>query len=396
MRLHGVREAAVVAQGSGAAASLVAYVAADRLEVADWRSRLTQSLPAHMVPSRFVRVDALPLTANGKLDRSRLPADEPQAVDCDVRPEGREETVIARAWASLLKRERVDRGADFFTLGGHSLLAVQASERIGRELGRRVPVSLLYRTPRLVDLAAAIREQKPSEAADIVRLNERAGAPVVFLVHPVGGDVLCYRELADSRQCTVGLVGLPRDDSDGLVRPRYRSIEELAESHALRILTTQPAGPYCLAGWSIGGLVAMEIAAWLSERGHTVAYLGLIDTVLQQPLAGAPGFSDLRRWARAQTCGAHRRRVQGLTALAGHEYRPRRTWDTAHYYQADDPVAAGARHGGPQRLGSFFDRGLLTRHFAADHFSIVRRPVADDLAHAISQDARRALEVLTA
>ena len=122
------------------------------------RAHLAGKLPEYMVPAAYVRLERLPLTANGKLDRKALPAPEGDAyaVKAYEAPEGEIEETLAGIWAEVLKVERVGRHDNFFDLGGHSLLAVTLIERMRRS-GLQVDVRALFATPTLAELAAARR-----------------------------------------------------------------------------------------------------------------------------------------------------------------------------------------------------------------------------------------------
>ena len=161
-----VRECGVVARDDGhGGEQLVAYVvraaASDDL-AAVLHGYLGHLLPAYMVPAAFVAVDALPLTANGKLDRDALPAPDEQsfARSAYEAPQGETETTLARLWQDLLGVPRVGRRDRFFDLGGHSLLSVRLLSRIAQAFGARLPLVTLFARPVLADLAAAIEAQK--------------------------------------------------------------------------------------------------------------------------------------------------------------------------------------------------------------------------------------------
>ena len=135
---------------------LVAYVVGEA-EAEALRERLRQSLPEYMVPAAFVQLDALPLTANGKLDRKALPAPEGDAYArrSYEAPLGEIEAALAEIWAEVLGVERVGRWDHFFELGGHSLLAVKLIGRM-RRVGLYVEVRALFTTPVLAELALAV------------------------------------------------------------------------------------------------------------------------------------------------------------------------------------------------------------------------------------------------
>ena len=149
---EGVREAVVVARGE----QLCAYVVTspDR-EMDTVRDGLRDRLPDYMVPTFFTRLDALPLTASGKLDRHALP--EPDVVRASDRPpRGSTEEALAALWRELLAVERVSRDDDFFALGGHSLLSTRLVARVASDLGRDLPLRAVFANPRLAAMAAAL------------------------------------------------------------------------------------------------------------------------------------------------------------------------------------------------------------------------------------------------
>ncbi|MCC7249423.1 MAG: amino acid adenylation domain-containing protein, partial [Lysobacter sp.] len=170
----GVREAVVLAREDRAVASdgradkrLIAYLVADAdLDNAALRAQLAQALPDYMVPAAFVRLDAFPLTPNGKLDRKALPAPESDAYATRAYepPQGRAERAIAAIWEELLRVERVGRHDNFFELGGHSLIAVTMIERMRRQ-DMQGDVRALFTTSSLAGFAAALREAQGPRSA---------------------------------------------------------------------------------------------------------------------------------------------------------------------------------------------------------------------------------------
>lgn len=126
-----------------------------------WRHACEETLPDYMVPAELIPVDRFPLTANGKLDRARLPlrADDPAEAEetAGDRPRGEIETLIAQVWSDILGSVRISATDNFFRLGGHSLLAIKVVARLKRELGLSVPVTAVYEHPQLRALAAHIQ-----------------------------------------------------------------------------------------------------------------------------------------------------------------------------------------------------------------------------------------------
>ncbi|MGW2403872.1 non-ribosomal peptide synthetase [Streptomyces sp. NPDC001739] len=166
---EGVGSAAVVVRDDGPAGErLVAYAVpagGAAPDPARLRDHLASVLPDFMVPSDCVLLDALPLTANGKLDVAALPAppDGPAANPASAEPDGPYEKLIAEVWSEVLGRQRVGADDDFFALGGHSLMALRVVGRLKRNLGLVISVKEVYRHPRLRDLAQYV--QRHHEAA---------------------------------------------------------------------------------------------------------------------------------------------------------------------------------------------------------------------------------------
>ncbi|WP_339156794.1 non-ribosomal peptide synthase/polyketide synthase, partial (plasmid) [Sinorhizobium medicae] len=185
-----VGDAAVVAHADAAGDKrLVAYVVAKTTDgsaeadgaglAASLRAHLSGLLPDYMVPSAFVRLDALPLTVNGKLDRKALPVpdDDAYARRAYEAPQGEIETLLAGIWAELLGVERVGRHDNFFELGGHSLLAVRVLVRLTEALAVELPLAMLFAKPTLADLALSVGE-----------VLNGSGAQTVPVIMPVGRD----------------------------------------------------------------------------------------------------------------------------------------------------------------------------------------------------------------
>ena len=167
----GVRAAVVLArEDTPGDTRLVAYVAGDETASVDaLRAHLAERLPAYMVPAAYVRLDALPQTPNGKVDRKALPAPAGDAFGARAyeAPADATEQTLAGIWAELLGTERVGRGDDFFELGGHSLLAGRVVSRLKQALGVETSARDLFERPVLADFAAGLRTAARADAAPI-------------------------------------------------------------------------------------------------------------------------------------------------------------------------------------------------------------------------------------
>jgi amino acid adenylation domain-containing protein len=155
-----VREAVVLAQEGPGGARLVAYVSLNGpLEVGELKARLGQVLPDYMVPSAIVVLDALPLTANGKVDRKALPEPEMAGGREYEAPQGEVEERLAAIWAEVLGVPRVGRQDSFFELGGHSMTLLEMQLQIGRQLSAQLPLRDCFETPSLAGMARLVRTQ---------------------------------------------------------------------------------------------------------------------------------------------------------------------------------------------------------------------------------------------
>ena len=252
------------------------------------RRALAEKLPSYMVPSAFVFLDALPLTPNAKVDRRALPAPERQVAarhTAYVPPRDSVELQLVRMWEDILGLSPVSVHDDFFELGGHSILSVRLFAQIEKRLGKRVPLSSLLEARTVEALAQRVRSvDTPSDQA-IVAMQTGGKKPPLFCVHPAGGDVLCYLELSRALGPDYPFYAFEAAvDSNGVLR--HRTVTEMAAAYLEGMRKMQAKGPYRIAGWSLGGLVAAEMAEMLAKQGESVAFVALFDTVIQ-----APGFT---------------------------------------------------------------------------------------------------------
>ncbi len=275
--------AVVVREDSPGDKRLVAYVvpAPDQPapEPAALRAGLAAQLPEYMLPAAYVSLPALPLTANGKLDRQALPAADAHGLASGryEAPRGQAEQAIAALWSELLGVEKVGRHDNFFDLGGYSLMVFQVIEGL-RQKGYEVALQDVLLAQRLSELAALI--ERPAQAAAPAQAQwvciRKGGArrPLVF-VHEPSGEVLSYERLARHIDPGVPLYGIRADRA--AVRADSRN-EDLAAGYVALLRAAQAQGPYRLAGWSAGGVLAFEVARQLRAQGEQVEFLGLIDS----------------------------------------------------------------------------------------------------------------------
>lgn len=315
LRAHpAVGEALVLAIGTdggrsraGAAAqrkhALAAYVVpvdgAPAFDSAALRDFLQARLPEYMVPSDFVRLDRLPLSANGKVDRAALPTlptlQSQAPAQRDSRPPATPaEQALAAQWCALLSLPSAGRDDHFFELGGDSLLATRLCVRMREHHGIALSVRQVFAHPVLQAMAACLGTAQAGPRELVVRLSP--GQPAAeerpwFGFHGSDGEVSVFRPLAQA----LGRCGAAGEAGDatlvlhGLQSPQQPplTVEAMAHSYVHALRKVQPQGPYRLCGFSSGGVLAWEAACQLRDAGETVERLLLIDT---QPLP--PALAD--------------------------------------------------------------------------------------------------------
>jgi amino acid adenylation domain-containing protein len=268
---------------------LVAYVvAAEGRPAPAWTeliAHLVPRLPAVMIPAAFAQLDAIPLTPNGKLDRQALPAPEstPLSTARFLAPRSETEQRLASCWARAFGVEHVGVDDNFFEFGGDSLRAVRLLVDVEREFGVPVDLAVMFEAGLTVAVMAALIDAlraRPAGAEDgwsPAPLSTERTRPPLFFVHPGESAAVTLRHFTPALGPQQPIVVLLPERKGARFDPS-RSLEDLATVMLATMRKTQPAGPYHLAGFSVGGLLAYEIAGQLRASGEDVAWLGLLDT----------------------------------------------------------------------------------------------------------------------
>jgi aspartate racemase len=260
---------------------LVAYVVADDLTTPrELREMLRGKLPEYMVPASFVLLPRLPLTANGKVDRARLPEPDEsrEASSAPALPRTEEERQLVAIWEEVLGVRGIGTRDNFFDLGGHSLLALRMFVRLEQALRIRLPIATLFEAPTIEELAAILRQGgRTGQWRSLVAIQPQGQRSPVFAVPGVGGNVLCYNDLARFMAPEQPFYGLQSRGLDGSEEPLSR-LESIASAFVQEIREVQPKGPYYLAGMCMGGVVAYEMAQQLRAAGQEVGLLVMLET----------------------------------------------------------------------------------------------------------------------
>ncbi|WP_428488157.1 amino acid adenylation domain-containing protein [Pseudomonas chlororaphis] len=310
MEHEGVREATVqVLDGKHLVGYLVLQAPHD-----DWRetlgAHLLMHLPDYMVPAQWVLLEQMPLSPNGKLDRKALPKPDANLQAREyVAPHSELEQQIAAIWAEVLDVERVGLHDNFFELGGHSLLVLMLKERIRQATGTLLSVSQLMLNPTVAGQVACL--QGSARSSLIVKLNSQTQGTPLFLFHPSYGSVHCYTAIAlalREHRPVMGVIcrALVEEGSD------VPSWAAMVEEYTAQLLSAQPEGVYRLAGWSLGGNLAMEVAHALEQAGRQVEFVGWIDA---SPPYWLKAYWDTAVIADDTEIPANQRRVELLGVM---------------------------------------------------------------------------------
>ncbi|TWT84023.1 Dimodular nonribosomal peptide synthase [Planctomycetes bacterium CA13] len=298
-----VLDAAVCVLGEGTSALLVGLMVTPSA-VSNLEDGFS-GLPRYKRPARVHRVDAIPKNASGKIDRSQLKelaatfrAVTPAPTGITV-PQNDFEAFLATTWCEVLQTDSVQFDESFFDAGGSSLQAAMLTAKLTDSLGVRVPVALLFDLSDIRTLARRLAELYPTQieasfgVASVqtgTRCVSKKGShpliaawqpsgdrPPIFMVHPPGGIVVCYRDLAQQLSTKQPLYAIRSKGLHG-DEALPETMQAMAAEYVAAIEATCPDGPIVIGGWSLGGLAAVEVAKQLLASRREVQHLILLDT----------------------------------------------------------------------------------------------------------------------
>jgi pyochelin synthetase len=266
---------------------------------------LAQTVPSYMVPNRFIFLAQMPINATGKIDRkqlNKLSQDVAVVKERTVQsPTTELEQHLATLWCSILRCDVVSRDDDFFQLGGTSFDAVRLMVAIKDELQVDLPLAALIQTPTLSEFSLLVGESPYGDKKalmSVTKLSPSNAEQNLFWFPPSGGNVVCYRGLAIHMTHQLSSMGVTLPEPEPELN---QSVEVLAEYAVQALKEQQPEGPYHLAGWSFGGILAYEIASQLIRQGDNVASLTLIDSPVIDA-ARKPSDVQLAAWFVSDLC----------------------------------------------------------------------------------------------
>ena len=180
-------------------------------------------------------------------------------------------------WQRVLQRSSIQPKDNFFDLGGSPASATRSFSEIEKGCGRHLPAVLIYNAPTIEALAQVLEQPEPPRVPPLLLLKAGTVRPPVFIAHGLGDTVFDLFRLVNTIESPHPIYGMQAKGIDGVDAP-LASVEEMAEFHLEAIKKLQTQGPYFLIGYSLGGLVALEIAQRLSAGGEKVALLALVDS----------------------------------------------------------------------------------------------------------------------
>jgi amino acid adenylation domain-containing protein len=278
---------------------LVAYVASEQLlETVTLRERLQSALPDYMVPSTFIVLAEMPLTANGKVDKKALPsADLSSQIMEYVAPVTQTEQMMQSIWQQLLDCQQLSITVNFFAAGGHSLMIMALLSKVNQQFNVTLTINDIFAAQTVQQLSQQVDNQAyNNETANTEGANSEGvvkglvqlkasdkTVPPLFVVHPVGGQVLNYRQMVEAMDYPGAVYGLEAQNTQN------KDIQSMAAHYLTLIKKVQASGAYHLAGWSMGGVIATEMAYQLKAGGDRIGALIMMDSHTPQMVAKLHG-----------------------------------------------------------------------------------------------------------
>ncbi len=251
------------------------YVANHNITEQEFSTTAQEHLPSYMKPNFFVKLDSIPLTTNGKIDKKRLPVEIPESIVEDKQALNITEINLLPIFQHILKKE-ITFTDNFFDNGGDSLNAIELIVSIEKSLGIKLNSAQLYQNPTVRELSQEIERDVnfSNEVITVLQKGNKDYSPL-FLTHTTPGDVLGYVNLIHNLDKRIPVYGI---QSKGLSGECHSSIPEMVACYADKILEMCPQGPYFIGGWCYGGVLAYEISVELKKRGEEIADVYLFET----------------------------------------------------------------------------------------------------------------------
>ncbi|WP_260858961.1 alpha/beta fold hydrolase, partial [Paraburkholderia sp. BCC1885] len=347
------------------------------------RTELGRVLPDYMVPSAIVVLETMPLSPNGKVDRKALPAlqfrTSKEVVGLAPMPRTTIEAQLLEIWTQVLGHEEIAITDNFFDVGGTSLDALQVVSLAAKEGIPNLTVQFIFAQPVLADLAATLTGGNVPYPPYLLPMNSIAGPRTLFAIHPAFGLVADYRLMARRLEGQFNVFGLT---TPFYTSPDWdpKTLEEMANDYVQAVRTVQPHGPYHFVGWSMGGVIALNMAYQLRAMGEEVAFVGMVDCFVPASIPDDPhneepddrmlerlGEVDAQYWRKFHAVGRKLKDIS-MTHVPKSEAVNLKLW-----WAKDSPLGDPQPHTETWREQT---RGEVevVRVIDADHMRIIKHP----------------------
>jgi len=287
-----IKDAVVLANEDESQDSYICgYVVSEKdMTMEELKSYLSKTLPEYMIPERFVQIDEVPVTANGKIDRRKLLEinKEMKSGYVFAEPENECQSELLDLWKKILNRSEISIYDNFYTLGGNSLKTILLASNIAQTFGVELPVDKLMKHPTIKELDQCIstlikNTSLYNQSSNVVLLKKNMNTSRnLFIIHDVSGDVGGYLEICDKLDIGYNIYGITT--CIDTIYPQNIDIETIASDYLRIIRSIQPEGGLNLVGWSAGGVISLEIARQVESSGELIDKIVMFDTHINQQI----------------------------------------------------------------------------------------------------------------
>ncbi|QWX82697.1 amino acid adenylation domain-containing protein [Cellulophaga sp. HaHaR_3_176] len=291
---------------------LTAFIIPTNLEkfsednITKWKKNLFNKLPDYMVPKNYNMVSNFPTTLNGKIDRKSLLENNlsKKTNEADyTAPRNKTEQIVGDIWKEALNLDSIDIFTNFFELGGHSLIAVKVMVNLEKETGTNYPLSSLLEYPTVEQLAKFIDSDSDlSDWSSLTPIKTEGKKDPLYVIHGADHNVLIFETLSRTLDKEQPVYGLQAKGLNGIDEP-HDAVEKMALHYVSEILEANPTGPYAIAGYSFGGLIAFEMAKILKAKNKKVKSLIMLDSYVYPTYKYSPSSFRKKRAQLSYTMG---------------------------------------------------------------------------------------------
>ncbi|WP_432409142.1 amino acid adenylation domain-containing protein [Wukongibacter sp. M2B1] len=285
LKFDGLKEVAVVAQdipGSSNKNLVAFYTSDEEVNGQSLKEYLLKKLPEYMLPTFFIKVDEIPLSSNGKIDRRALKQVQLKVIESSVfvNPENEREEKLIRIWNDILNVDEIGACNDFFEIGGSSLKAIVLSVKINDEFGVQIPLVDIFELKTVRKIAERIERLEGNSVTSYFNnavLLKEGNEENLFLIHSGNGLVDGYVEFCKNSKLDYSCWGIKADKIDNF-SPKNTNVSEIAEKYIKVIRSIQPQGPYNIVGWCLGGTIAFEIVRQLELENEEIKIFAMFNS----------------------------------------------------------------------------------------------------------------------